>query len=64
MIGLGALVVSLQVPVEDRRVAETFQRHACDLAAILSRLSGSATNGSQYFSPSNEPYRNFALDMA
>jgi hypothetical protein len=60
----GALAVSLPSQAEDKSGAEAFQHNVCDVAAIFSRLSGRATNGTQHISPTDGSYRTFALDMA
>jgi hypothetical protein len=48
---------------EDRPIAETFQHDVCDVAAIFSRLSGTAPSDAQHISPTEGPYRAFALDL-
>jgi hypothetical protein len=50
---------------KDKPATETFQHDVCDVAAIFSRLSGTATNGTELFSPTTtEPYRTFVLETA
>jgi hypothetical protein len=49
---------------EDKPVVETFQHDVCDVAAIFSHLSGTATNGTEHSSPTAEPYRTFVLETA
>ena len=60
----GAFAALLPARAGDKPVAETFQHEVCDVAAIFSRLSGTATNGTRHISPTDDAYRNFALDMA
>ncbi len=64
LAAFGALAVPLAVQAENTPVAETFQHEVCDVAAIFWRLSGTATSGTQHISPTDGPYRIFALDIA
>ena len=64
LAAFGALAAPPAARAEDKPVAETFQHDVCDVAAIFSRLSGTAVNGTQHRSPTEDPYRVFALDMA
>jgi hypothetical protein len=59
----GCLPAALAL-AEDKPVVETFQHDVCDVAAIFSRLSGTATNGTEHSSPTADPYRAFALETA
>jgi hypothetical protein len=60
-----AAFLSTDRAVAEDKPAEKFQHDVCDIAAIFSRLSGTATNGTEHFSPTTtDPYRAFVLETA